>query len=77
MDIIYNQVKAGKEVDIYEFHRIVGEMKKKGCGAVILGCTELSIIKKDFNINRRGIVDSMECLARASILACGKKLKRG
>ncbi|MBE6827076.1 MAG: aspartate/glutamate racemase family protein [Ruminococcaceae bacterium] len=75
MNIIYNQVKAGQEVDIFEFQRIIGNLKKQGCDAVILGCTELSIIKKDFNIDRPDIVDSMECLARASILACGKKLK--
>ena len=75
MNIIYNQVKAGMQVDIFEFQRIIGELKKKGCEAVILGCTELSIIKKDFGIDRPDIVDSMECLARASILACGKKLK--
>ena len=77
MNIIYNQVKAGKEVDIFEFQRIIGELKKQGCDAVVLGCTELSIIKKDFDISRADIVDSMECLARASILACGKKLKNG
>lgn len=75
MNIIYNQVKAGEEVDIFEFQRIIGDMKKLGCDAVILGCTELSIIKKDFKLDRADIVDSMECLARASILACGKKLK--
>lgn len=75
MNIIYNQVKAGKPVDIFEFHRIIGELKKSGCDAIVLGCTELSIIKKDFEIVREDIVDSMECLARASIKACGKKLK--
>ncbi len=75
MNIIYNQVKAGEKVDIFEFHRIIGEMKKQGCDAVVLGCTELSVIKKDFKIDSPDVVDSMECLARASILACGKKLK--
>ena len=75
MNIIYNQVKAGREVDIFEFQRIIGNLKNLGCDAVVLGCTELSIIKKDFEINRNDIVDSMECLARASITACGKKLK--
>ncbi len=75
MNIIYNEVKAGEEVDIFEFQRIIGDMKKLGCDAVILGCTELSVIKKDFNLSRNDIVDSMECLARASIIACGKKLK--
>lgn len=75
MHIIYDQVKAGEKVDICEFLRIVGELKKAGCDAVILGCTELSVIKKDFNLFRRDIVDSMECLARASITLCGKKIK--
>ena len=75
MNIIYNGVKAGQKVDIYEFQRIIGEMKKQGSDAIVLGCTELSIIKRDFDIDRSDVVDSMECLARASILACGKKLK--
>lgn len=74
-NIIYNQVKAGERVDICEFLRIVGELKKAGSDAVVLGCTELSIIKKDFNLSRLDIVDSMECLARTSILLCGKNIK--
>lgn len=74
-NIIYNQVKAGERVDICEFLRIVGELKKAGSDAVILGCTELSVIKEDFHLSRVDIVDSMECLARASILLCGKKIK--
>ena len=75
MHIIYDEVKAGEKVDICEFLRIVGELKKAGSDAVILGCTELSIIKKDFNLSRVDIVDSMECLARRSIELCGKKIK--
>ncbi|MBR1780405.1 MAG: aspartate/glutamate racemase family protein [Oscillospiraceae bacterium] len=77
MTIIYEQVKAGRPVDLFEFHRIIGEMKKRGCDAVILGCTELSIIHRDANLRRPDVVDSMECLARSSILACGKQLRRG
>lgn len=75
MHIIYDQVKAGEKVDICEFLRIVGELKKQGSDAVILGCTELSVIKKDFNLHQADIVDSMECLARASITLCGKNIK--
>ena len=57
--------------------RIIGDMKKKGCDAVILGCTELSIIDKDFNLSKKDskIIDSMEVLARRSIELCGKKIK--
>lgn len=75
MHIIYDQVKAGEKVDICEFLRIVGELKKAGSDAVILGCTELSVIKKDFNLHQADIVDSMECLARTSIALCGKNIK--
>ena len=69
MNIIYGEVKAGEKVDIFEFMRIIGDMKKKGCDAVILGCTELSIIDKDFNLSKKDskIIDSMEVLARRSI----------
>ena len=74
-DIIYGQVKAGKPIDIYGLYRLIRSMKQRGADAVVLGCTELSIIKKDFNIDRYDVVDSMECLARASILACGKRLR--
>ena len=77
MNIIYGEVKAGEKVDIFEFMRIIGDMKKKGGDAVILGCTELSIIDKDFNLSKKDskIIDSMEVLARRSIDLCGKKIK--
>lgn len=73
MNIIYNQVKAGKPADFEEFMRIIGVMKHNGCDAVILGCTELSIIHRDFKMNRPDVVDSLEVLARKSIEMCGKK----
>ncbi len=73
MNIIYNQVKAGKEADFEEFMRIIGVMKHDGCDAVILGCTELSIIHRDFHMKRADVVDSLEVLAKKSIALCGKK----
>ena len=75
MHIIYDQVKAGEKADICEFLRIVGALKKAGCEAVVLGCTELSVIRKDFSLTQPELVDSMECLARASIRFCGKRLR--
>ena len=50
-------------------------MKADGCDAVALGCTELSVINKDFALNREDIVDSLEVLARRSIELCGKTVK--
>lgn len=75
MNIIYNQVKAGKQVNIDEFLKIIENMKNDGCDAVALGCTELSVINKDYNLNRSDIVDSLEVLAKRSIELCGKQLR--
>lgn len=75
MNIIYNQVKAGKDVNIKEFLRIIENMRSDGCDAVVLGCTELSVINKDFELNRDDVIDSLEVLAKRSIELCGKKVK--
>ena len=77
MNIIYDQVKAGREVDMMEFNRIIMNLAKRGSDVVVLGCTELSIINRDYGLTKtnRYIVDSMEVLARASIEKCGKKVR--
>lgn len=76
MEIIYNQVKAGKSVDIESFWRIINNLKRRGCDCVVLGCTELSIIYRDYSIADETIVDSLVTLARKSIELCGKKIKQ-
>ena len=77
MNIIYNQIKAGEKVDIVEFMRLVTELIRAGSDVVVLGCTELSIINRDYHLTKtmNYIIDSMEVLAKASIVKCGKKLK--
>jgi aspartate racemase len=77
MRIIYDQVKAGKKADIAAFYHVIETLKEQGCQAVILGCTELSIVKRDYNINQKDIIDSLEVLAKDTVLACGKWLKTG
>lgn len=76
MEIIYEQVKAGKPVDIESFWRIINNLKKAGCDCVVLGCTELSIIYQDYSIADETIVDSLVTLAKKSIELCGKKIKQ-
>ncbi len=76
MHIIYDQVKAGKPVDIDAFRFIMDKLKQDGCDALILGCTELSVIRRDFHLNDASLVDSLEVLAVRSILLCEKKLER-
>lgn len=75
MEIIYGQIKAGKAPDFAGLMRIIDNLKKKQCDIIILGCTELSVIKHDFDINQNYIIDSMEVLAKSAILKCDKRLK--
>ena len=67
MHIIYDQVKAGKRADQDAFFAIVDGMKADGCDAVILGCTELSVIYYELQIKRPDVLDSMTALAAACV----------
>jgi aspartate racemase len=74
MDIIYKNVKAGQPVDMDKFFKASDELRENGAEVIILGCTELSLIKRDYSIGA-GYLDAMEVLAKASILACQGLLK--
>jgi len=71
MHIIYNNVKAGRRVDMERFQQVEEELHEKGAEIIILGCTELSMISRDEKIGH-GYLDAMEVLARAAVLQCGK-----
>ncbi|MDF2943284.1 MAG: hypothetical protein K0S01_2142 [Herbinix sp.] len=73
-DLIYKNVKANLPVEINKFHIISEELKLGGAEAIILGCTELSLIKRDYAIGP-GYIDAMEVLAMQSILLSEAKLK--
>lgn len=77
MHIIYDQVKAGEPADLPELVRMIGEMRKAGCDAVMLGCTELSIINRNMGLTKDYIyiTDPLEVLAMTSITCCGKELR--
>jgi len=71
MHIIYNNVKAGRRVDMERFQQVEEELHEKGAEIIILGCTELSMISRDEKIGH-GYLDAMEVLARAAVLRSGK-----
>lgn len=71
MHIIYNNVKAGRRVDMDRFQQVEEELHDNGAEVIILGCTELSMISRDEKIGH-GYLDAMEVLARAAVLQCGK-----
>ena len=74
MKLIYDQVKAGLEPDLDLFCTIRDELRSKGAQAVVLGCTELSLLKKRQDLGE-GVLDALEVLAKESVLACGKQVK--
>ncbi len=76
-DIIYNQVKAGKKGDCKKLMQIADGLLESGCDAVILGCTELSVINEDNELSKKYsyIIDAMEALAKKCVILCGKKIK--
>lgn len=74
MKIIYEDIKAGVIPPVEEFMEIKDYLvKDKGVQAIVLGCTELSLIKKAYDLGD-GIIDTLEVLASASVLACNKEL---
>lgn len=75
MTIIYDQIKQGKRADMQSFEEIEEHMRSLGCERLILGCTELSLIKRDGGLSDY-FTDSLECLALATIRACGKQTIR-
>lgn len=70
--IIYEQIKRGRQPDLEAFRRISASMRERGCEAMILGCTELSLLKKMTDPDPMWI-DSLEVLAVSAIRACGKE----
>ncbi len=74
MHLIYNNIKAGTVPDMKKFSAVREELFSMGAKAIILGCTELSLIKRDYDIGS-GFIDVMDVLARQSLIKCGKTVK--
>jgi aspartate racemase len=85
MGEIYEVVKAGKRAGGEVLAGVARRLAGAGAQCIILGCTELSIIKRD--AGREGgsaleapgvpkIVDTLDVLAEAAVIASGAKLKR-
>ena len=70
-NIIFEQIKQNKPVDISLFEEVVDSLRAKGCEKIVLGCTELSLLKKQ-GLDEDLFVDSLDVLAHRTILACGK-----
>ena len=70
MHIIYNNVKKGLPIEMGRFDRVSSELFSKGAQVILLGCTELSMAKRDHYLGA-GYLDVMEVLARQAVIECG------
>ena len=74
MSVIYDDIKANRPADMEKFRFASDELRTQGAQAIILGCTELSLVKRDCRIGA-GYLDAMEVLAQTCVLRCGGRLK--
>lgn len=70
MGLIYQEVKAGRQVSQTVFAEIAASLFQAGAEVIILGCTELSLIKRD-QVLPAGFVDVMEILSKRAVEECG------
>lgn len=73
MGLIYGDIKRNRRADMDRFRMVQRELTDRGAEVIILGCTELSMIKRDEQIGH-GFIDAMEVLAAACVRTCGKPL---
>ena len=71
-DIIYGDVKSGRVPSPEKLFSVAEPMFDSGCDCAILGCTELSVLKRQFKDDVR-FVDSLEALAYCAIKLFGHK----
>lgn len=74
MHLIYEDIKSGNPIEIPMFEEVSGQLFETGAQAVLLACTELSLIKRDYDVGA-GFLDVMEVLARKAVLSCGRLKK--
>lgn len=74
MHVIYDQVKAGQPVDAWMWEEITEAMEQQGCDRIILGCTELSIVKKELDLDSR-FIDALRVLSETTVIRCGAPLR--
>ncbi len=69
--IIYDDIKQNRPVDMKKFDAVARALIARGCERLVLGCTELSLLKKS-GLSDELYVDSLEVLVYRTILACKK-----
>ncbi len=76
MSVIYDQVKAGLPGDVATVRAVAVRMVERGAQAVVLGCTELSVVAEDEDLLADPLfVDSLDVLARRTIERAGGRVR--
>ena len=71
MSLIYDQIKQGEKGDKKQFLSVVKELRERGCDAIVLACTELSVLYDNHDFNGDFYVDALDELTKACIDKCG------
>lgn len=70
MHLIYENIKANRPPEMELFDRVSEELKTQGAEVILLGCTELSVIREHYGIGS-GYLDVMQLMAKCAVEACG------
>ena len=70
-ETIFDKIKSGAEPDTERFISLCEKLCANGCERVILGCTELSLIKKEHGLPPY-VIDSLEVLCISALKTCNK-----
>lgn len=73
MSLIYDDIKAGRPADVKKWQLIRQAMDAEACDEIILGCTELSIVREELKLT--DCLDSLLVLAEVAIEKCGYQVK--
>ena len=76
--IIMDELVCGefKPAAVRYFQKVMEGMKREGCDAVVLGCTEIPLIMNDAN-SPLPTLDSTRLLARAALRRAALQMKPG
>ena len=70
-EVIYGRIKKGLDPDVEKFMSVAKSLRERGAERLILGCTELSVLRERADLGD-GFIDSLEVLALTAIRLCGK-----
>ena len=74
MHLIYKNIKVGLPPEMERFFRAARHLEAQGAEVIVLGCTELSLIKRD-QTNGAGFLDALDVLAKRAVEQCEGEVK--